>query len=97
MPGYVEKSYGIFHREGDEAVLDDIAEFMEKKGLKINEWFRNCKKNSSIRQFLVDNVIDIVILKVLKWSSGIIELLYHLNAVFAVEGNMIETTPTVRE
>ncbi|MCI5848868.1 MAG: DUF3791 domain-containing protein [Lachnospiraceae bacterium] len=37
MPGYVEKSYGIFHREGDEAVLDDIAEFMEKKGLKINE------------------------------------------------------------
>ena len=55
------------------------------------------RKISSIRQFLVDNVIDIVILKVLKWSSGTIELLYHLNVAFAVEGNMIETTPPQSE
>lgn len=27
----------------------------------------------------------------------VIELLYHLNVAFVVEGNMIETTPTVRE
>lgn len=34
--GYIEKGYGIFHCEGDEAVLDDITEFLERKGIKIN-------------------------------------------------------------
>ena len=31
---YIEKGYGIFHCEGDEAVLDDITEFLEGKGEK---------------------------------------------------------------
>ena len=34
--GYIEKGYGIFHCEGDEAVLEDIAEFLERKGVKSN-------------------------------------------------------------
>lgn len=34
--GYIEKCYGIFHCEGDEVVLEDIAEFLEGKGMKIN-------------------------------------------------------------
>lgn len=34
--GYIEKGYGIFHCEGDEVVLEDIAEFLEGKGIKIN-------------------------------------------------------------
>ena len=34
--GYIEKCYGIFHCEGDEAVLEDITEFLEKKGMKVN-------------------------------------------------------------
>ena len=34
--GYIEKCYGIFHCEGDEAILDDITEFLEEKGMKIN-------------------------------------------------------------
>ena len=33
---YIEKGYGIFHCEGDEAVLDDITEFLEGKGIKVN-------------------------------------------------------------
>ena len=33
---YVEKGYGIFHCEGDEAVLDDVAELLERKGMKID-------------------------------------------------------------
>lgn len=33
---YIEKCYGIFHCEGDEAVLEDIAEFLEGKGMKIS-------------------------------------------------------------
>lgn len=33
---YIEKGYGIFHCEGDEAILEDIAEFMERKGRKLN-------------------------------------------------------------
>lgn len=32
--GYVETCYGIFHCEGDEAVLEDIEEFLERKGVK---------------------------------------------------------------
>lgn len=34
--GYIEKGYGIFHCEGDEVVLDDIMEFLQEKGVKIN-------------------------------------------------------------
>ena len=34
--GYIEKGYGIFHCEGDEAVLDNITEFLEGKGIKIH-------------------------------------------------------------
>lgn len=34
--GYIEKSYGIFHCEGDEVILEDITEFLEGKGMKIN-------------------------------------------------------------
>ena len=33
--GYIEKGYGIFHCEGDEAVLEDIEEFLESKGGKV--------------------------------------------------------------
>ena len=28
--GYIEKCYGIFHCEGDEAVLEDITEFLQR-------------------------------------------------------------------
>ncbi len=34
--GYIEKGYGIFHCEGDEVVLEDIADFLDSKGIKIN-------------------------------------------------------------
>ena len=33
--GYIEKGYGILRCEGDEAVLEDIVEFLEGKGMKI--------------------------------------------------------------
>ncbi len=32
---YIEKGYGIFHCEGDEAVLDDIGEFLARKGINV--------------------------------------------------------------
>ena len=34
---YIEKGYGIFHCEGDEAVLEDIGDFLERKGIDLNE------------------------------------------------------------
>lgn len=34
--GYIETCYGIFHCESDEAVLEDITELLERKGLKVN-------------------------------------------------------------
>ena len=34
--GYIEKGYGIFHCEGDDAVLEDITEFLDRKGIKID-------------------------------------------------------------
>lgn len=34
--GYIETGYGIFHCEGDEAVLEDITEFIERKGIKVS-------------------------------------------------------------
>ena len=33
--GYIEKCYGIFHCEGDDAVLEDITEFLQRKGIQI--------------------------------------------------------------
>ena len=33
---YIEKAYGSFHCEGDEAVLQDIEEYLDAKGLKIH-------------------------------------------------------------
>ena len=33
--GYIEDGYGIFHCEGDEAVLEDITELLDRKGIKI--------------------------------------------------------------
>ena len=34
--GYIEKCYGTFHWEGDEAVLEDITEFLQGKGIEIS-------------------------------------------------------------
>ena len=36
--GYIEKGYGIFHCEGDEAVLEDITELLQGKGIEVNAW-----------------------------------------------------------
>ena len=33
---YIEQAYGFFHCEGDEAVLQDIEEYLDAKGLKIH-------------------------------------------------------------
>ena len=33
---YIETGYGIFHCEGDEVVLEDIEEFMQRKGIEIS-------------------------------------------------------------
>lgn len=35
--GYIEKCYGIFHCEGDEAVLEDITELLQRKGIEISD------------------------------------------------------------
>jgi hypothetical protein len=34
--GYIEAGYGIFHCEGDYAVLEDIQGLLERKGIKPN-------------------------------------------------------------
>ena len=39
--GYMEKCYGIFHCEGDEAVLEDITEFLQGKGIEISAWVKS--------------------------------------------------------
>lgn len=33
---YIEKGFGIFHCEGDEAVLEDITVFLKRKGMSVN-------------------------------------------------------------
>ena len=33
---YIEICYGIFHCEGDKAVLADITEFLQRKGIEIS-------------------------------------------------------------
>lgn len=35
--GYIEKGYGIFHCEGDEAVLEDITALLRERGVNIND------------------------------------------------------------
>ena len=32
---YIEKGYGIFHCEGDNAILDDVNEVLRKKGVDV--------------------------------------------------------------
>ena len=34
---YIETGYGIFHCEGDEAVLEDIDGFLARKGIDVYE------------------------------------------------------------
>ena len=31
--GYVRRNYGLFHMEGDEAVLDDVEDYLRAKGV----------------------------------------------------------------
>lgn len=33
--GYIEAGYGIFHCEGDDAILEYIQEFLQRKGIDI--------------------------------------------------------------
>ena len=35
--GYIEKCYGIFHCESEEAVLEDITELLRERGVNIND------------------------------------------------------------
>lgn len=32
---YIEKGYGIFHCEGDEVVLEDVGDFLMRKGIDV--------------------------------------------------------------
>ena len=32
---FIESAYGIFHCEGDEAVLEDISEMLDRKGVRV--------------------------------------------------------------
>ena len=34
---YIENCFGIFHTEGDEAILEDVTEYMRNKGAVIYE------------------------------------------------------------
>ena len=45
---YIEKCYGIFHCEGDEAVLEDITEFLEGKRIEISAW-ADCFKDEKTK------------------------------------------------
>ena len=31
--GYIERNFGIFHMEGDEAIFDDVETYMRRKGV----------------------------------------------------------------
>ena len=33
--GYIRRNFGLFHMEGDEAVLDDVEEYLAAKGVAI--------------------------------------------------------------
>ena len=33
---YIEKAYGIFHCEGDYAVLEDVKKYIDRKGISIH-------------------------------------------------------------
>lgn len=30
--GYIERNFGLFHMEGDDAVFDDVVAYMDRKG-----------------------------------------------------------------
>lgn len=32
---YIEKGYGIFHCEGDDVVLEDVSDFLMRKGIDV--------------------------------------------------------------
>ena len=32
---YIEKGYGVFHCEGDEVVLEDVGDFLMRKGIDV--------------------------------------------------------------
>ncbi len=34
---YIENGFGIFHCEGDEAVFDDVEEYLDRKGFEHND------------------------------------------------------------
>lgn len=34
---YIENCFGIFHTEGDEAILEDVTEYMKNKGAVMHE------------------------------------------------------------
>ena len=34
--GYIEDGYGLFHCEGDRAVLEDVSEFIRRRGIQVN-------------------------------------------------------------
>ena len=34
---YIENGYGIFHCEGDEAVLEDIEEMLKRRGIDVHD------------------------------------------------------------
>ena len=35
--GYIERNFGLFHVEGDDAVFDDVCSYMQHKGVEPNE------------------------------------------------------------
>lgn len=35
--GYIETGYGVFHVEGDYAILEDIKEYLHDKGVDISD------------------------------------------------------------
>lgn len=37
VPAFIRECFGIFHVEGDYAVLEEIEEYLKHKGAKINE------------------------------------------------------------
>lgn len=33
---YIERCFDLFHLEGDEAILEDVTSYLNKRGMKIN-------------------------------------------------------------
>ena len=66
--GYIEKCYGIFHCEGDDAVLEDITEFLQRNGVPISTRmlpaFCEKQKNMAVETISkerIDYTIDLLI------------------------------------